>query len=110
MMVRIATIALATLLSFAGVSAAQKTEPWQKKALQKVKSENAVLDPKWRMPETNVLWVAMAADGTRRDGLAQYFCMLLMMAGPADEMKSVWIYDPSSYENGGTAMGMAACN
>ncbi len=105
-------LALATAVALTATAAQAATlQKWQKKALKDVKAEKTVLDAKWRMPETNVLWVAMAPDGGSRDGFADYLCMVLADSGaPEGDLKTVFIYDPSTYEAGaGSAMGMAAC-
>lgn len=103
----------ATLIAAAAASpamSASKSNAWQAKALKAIKAEKAVLDAKWRMPETNVLWVSMAPDGSRRDGIAQFLCMEFNRAGaPEGELKTVFIYDPANYQSGGKDMGMAAC-
>lgn len=103
---------LATLFLSAAVPALAETKPvkWQVAALKSVKAEKSVLAARWRMPETNVLWVSVAADGSRRDGFAEYLCMLFDDAGaPADELKTIFIYDPAGYKDGAREIGMAAC-
>ena len=106
-------LALSALIITATSSAAfgaTKLNPWQAKALKIVKAEKKVLDAKWRSPESNVLYVSMAPDGSRRDGFAEYLCMTFAEAGaPEGELKSVFIYDPLNYESGNQMMGMAAC-
>lgn len=96
--------AIATMIANTAVAA-----DWQTGALKEVKSEKTVLDAKWRMPSENVLWVSMAADGSSRDGFAEYLCGILSDTGPSDALKTVWIYDPATYKNGGNPMGKAAC-
>lgn len=100
---------VAAILAVATPFAAHAGADWQKKALSAVKAEKTVLDAKWRMPSQNVLWVAMLADGSSRDGFAEYLCEVITDAAPAGSLKTVWIYDPASYKAGGTAMGTAAC-
>ena len=97
-------------------AAAEKLQPWQEKALKLVKQEKKVLDAFWRMPSRNVLYVAMQPDGGRKDGFAEYLCMLLADAGaPKGQMKMVQIYDPATFRayrektGSGRSMGMAAC-
>lgn len=96
---------------FAGPASAEtQLKPWQREALKTVKSEKKVIDARWRMPQTNELWVSMKPDGTPRDGFAQYLCIVLTNAGaPQGELKTVWIYDPANFESGIQKMGMAAC-
>lgn len=100
---------IAAILVVATPLAAHAAADWQRKALSAVKAEKTVLDAKWRMPNQNVLWVAMAADGSSRDGFAEYLCEVITEAAPDGSLKTVWIYDPASYKAGGTAMGKAAC-
>ena len=100
---------IATLMA-STVVAKDKQEEWQTKALKAVKAEKTVIDARWRMAETNVLWVSMQADGSSRDGFAQYLCILLMKAGaPEGDLKTVWIYDPATFKTGGKEIGIAAC-
>lgn len=102
----------ALIVTAAGSTAfsAAKLNTWQVKALKIVKNEKKVLDANWRAPENNVLYVSMAPDGSRRDGFAQYLCMVFAKAGaPEGELKTVFIYDPVNYESGNQWMGMAAC-
>ena len=103
------TLAVAIAVLAANAAQASNLKAWQIDALDEVKAENTVLDARWRMPETNVLWVAMTPDGSRRDGFAQYLCMALGGA-PEGDLKTIFIYDPATYKDGiGEAMGMAAC-
>lgn len=105
----IIAILIASAAASAAVSAG-KPNAWQTKALKAVKAEKKVLDATWRAPETNVLYVSMMPDGSRRDGFAQYLCMLFTTAGaPEGELKTVFIYDPVNFESGNQSMGMAAC-
>ena len=106
----IAAFCLITAVAVSAATAKDKLDPWQIKALRAVKSEKAVIDARWRMPETNVLWVSMQPDGSSRDGFAQYVCMLLVEAGaPEGDLKTVWVYDPATFKAGGKEMGIAAC-
>ena len=100
---------IAAILFVATPFAAHAGADWQKKALSAVKAEKTVLDAKWRMSSQNVLWVAMATDGSRRDGFAEYLCEVIRESAPDEALKTVWIYDPASYKAGGAAMGTAAC-
>jgi len=97
-------------------TAAEDLKPWQKKALELVKKEKKVLDAFWRMPSRNILFIAMKPDGSRKDGFAQYVCMLLADAGaPKGELKMVEVHDPATFRayrektGSGGSMGMAAC-
>lgn len=105
-------IALLVSIAFANQAfAAQKLKPWQAKALELIKKEKKVVKAKWRRPGANVLHVAMQSDGSRRDGFAQYLCMVLPDAGaPKGELKTIFIYDPAAYKSdSGSTMGLAAC-
>lgn len=87
-----------------------KLENWQVKALKKVKAEKSVLDARWRSPEANMLYVSMMPNGYSRDGFAQSLCIFLIESGAPDgSLKTVWIYDPQSYNDGGKSLGVAAC-
>ena len=99
------------LVAFTQTAVAEDApQPWQAKALKTVKQEKKVIDARWRSAESNMLWVAVQPDGSNRDGFAQYLCMIFNKAGaPEGELKTVWIYDPASFEDGGKQIGMAAC-
>ena len=103
------------LLIAGGAVRAEDMKPWHENALRLVKAETKILDATWKSASANVLHAAMKSDGTRRDGFAQYLCMLFSDAGaPKGELKTVFIYDPATYEayqNGGSGsdIGIAAC-
>lgn len=110
MRTKLAAFFLITAFAVPTAFAQGTLNPWQVKALKAVKSEKSVVDARWRMPETNVLWISMQPDGSSRDGFAQYICILLVKAGaPEGDLKTVWIYDPDAFETGGKEMGIAAC-
>jgi len=97
-------------------AAEEKLKPWQIKALQLLKQEKKVLDAWWRMPSRNILFIAMRPDGTRKDGFAEYVCMLLADTGaPKGKLKIVEVHDPATFQaykehtGSGSSMGMAAC-
>ncbi len=97
-------------------TAEEKLKPWQEKALHLVKEEKKVLDAFWRMPSRNILYVAMQPDGGRKDGFAEYLCMLLADAGaPKEEPRIVEVFDPTTFRGyldktgSGSSMGIAAC-
>ena len=98
-------LGMSIALAVAPAQAKQELKPWQKKALALVKKEKKVLDAWWRDPEHNVLFVAMQPDGGRKDGFAEYICILLGHAGaPKGKLRSVYIYDPETfrrYKDGG---------
>lgn len=107
-----AWICLAVAIVFlSGLAHAGQLKPWQIRAATMVQAEKKVLAAKWRDPVMNVLHVAVQPNGSRREGFAQYLCMLLPDAGaPQGVLKTIFIYDPASYKSGsGSAMGIAAC-
>ena len=106
--------ALLIAVTFAAQANSEELKPWQAKALNMVKAEKKVMDARWKSPGANMLHVSMKSDGSSRNGFAQYLCMLFKDAGGPDDLKSVYIYDPATYEaykNGGSGsdMGLAAC-
>lgn len=65
-------IVAALIITTAAPASAETTlVKWQIAALKFVKAEKSVIDARWRLPEANVLWISMAADGSRRDGFAE---------------------------------------
>jgi len=84
-------------------------QPWQTEALKLVKAEKKVVNALWKDPVMNVLHVTMKANGTRRDGYAEYLCMLFSDAGAPKDLKSIMIYGAKTYEERRQEMGMAAC-
>lgn len=99
---------------FVGVANSETVQPWQARALKMVKAEKQVLDARWKSPSVNMLHVAMQPDGGSRNGFAEYLCMMFKQAGGPDGLKSVYIYDPATYnayKNGGSGsdIGLAAC-
>jgi len=116
LLIFIVLLALSGLALAAPTNANEKLKPWQQKALQLLKQEKKVVDAFWRMPSRNILFIAMQPDGGRKDGYAEYVCMLLADAGaPKGELKMVQVYDPATFRaykertGSGSSMGMAAC-
>lgn len=70
----LAAIALLTM-----VLPAQATDTWRDKAIALIKKEKKVQDAIWSAPGS--LWVAVADDGSTRDGYASYICLLTSDAG-----------------------------
>lgn len=72
---------------------------WRDVALQLVRKEAKVVEAMF--PHQDGLWVSVAPDGTPRDGLAQYICLLLHEAGmePGDFVV-VHIWDASAMVRG----------
>ncbi|SNY91430.1 hypothetical protein SAMN04515647_1651 [Cohaesibacter sp. ES.047] len=105
---RIALILAALILSTS--TQAAELAQWQQDALKLIKSEKKVIDARWKDPVVNAMHVTMASDGTRKDGYAEYLCMLFPDVGAPKDLKTITIYDDAAYKAGGVqSIGMAAC-
>lgn len=56
---------------------------WKAEALEEIKAEQNVVEAMWSRP--SILWVSMRDDGSRRDGYADYLCMVLRDHGKPDK-------------------------
>jgi len=86
-----------------------KLEPWQEKAIKLVKKEKKIIDARWSM--AGILWVSMKDDGSRRDGYAEYLCMVLNNAGkPKGRIIVISIFDHAAMQRGDLRkIGRAGC-
>ena len=66
-------MAMVALMFIAFVSHADNYD----KAMKEIKAEKKVLDASWGPYKGSSLYVAVENDGTKRDGYAQYLCMVL---------------------------------
>lgn len=82
--------AIAALL-YSSFAVADETD-WRQTAVDQLSEERAVVEAYWS--QNMSLWVSVVDDGSRRDGLAQYVCLVLPGAGkPKDTFIVVTIWD-----------------
>lgn len=86
-------LALAVILGLVmSVGSAAGEEAWRENAITLAKAEKKVIDATWAQAIS--FWVSVADDGTRRDGFAEYLCLVLTEAGrPAGEFVVVKVWD-----------------
>jgi hypothetical protein len=76
-------------------------EPWMTKALGLLKVEPKVVESPFNQDSPHSLWVSVDDDGTRRDGYAQYLCLVLYDAWmPVGGYTVVHVYDAAAIAAG----------
>ena len=89
-MFRLAAVAL---ISFPAAA-----QDWRDAALSEIAADDLVVEAMF--PQDRSLWVSVRPDGTNRDGLAEYFCVLTSMAGrPAGEFVVVRVLEAYKLAN-----------
>lgn len=73
------TFLTAALSMLAASPLAAATADWRDTATALIRQEKTVVDAMFTQPIS--LWVSMRDDGSRRDGFANYLCMVLYDAG-----------------------------
>lgn len=66
-------------------------------AMQEILSEKNILDASWGPYKGSSLYVSVKDDGTRRDGLAQYLCLILKDYGISSV--SIHVMNPVDMKN-----------
>ncbi|MCZ4273323.1 hypothetical protein [Maritalea porphyrae] len=94
------------LILFATASFA---ETWRETAINDALAEPKVHSAQWSQEES--FWIAVDDDGTRRDGFAEYTCLVLALAGkPQGEIIIVTVLDHNSMLQGNfKELGKKAC-
>lgn len=65
---------------------------WRDAALDEIRNEASVVEATF--PQNLSLWASMRDDGTRRDGFANYLCLILAEAGkPSGDLVIVHVWD-----------------
>lgn len=82
---------------------------WRKAALVEIAKEPKVEEAMWSQAIS--LWASVRDDGSRRDGYADYLCMLMLDAGKSDDdFVVVHIWDHSAMQAGDLReIGKADC-
>lgn len=76
---RIVTVTALGLICGTGSTSAQAS--WKENALQAVRDEKTVVEAIFPQGSNNSFWASMRDDGTRRDGFAEYICLVLHDSG-----------------------------
>lgn len=89
-------------LLFAGSSASQGNEAWREKAVQVIlNDEPKVVEAMFPNDAPNSFWVSMRDDGSRRDGFAEYLCLVMHQNGmPDGKLTVIRIWDAGAMARG----------
>lgn len=84
-------------------------ESWRETATKDALAEPKIHSAQW--PQEESFWIAVDDDGTRRDGFAEYTCLVLALAGkPQGEIIIVTVVDHNSSLQGNfKELGKKAC-
>lgn len=86
-------IMMSTLAALAMAGPAAAESDWREAALAAVQSEPKVVEAAWPNDSQTSFWVSVRDDGSRRDGYAEYLCMVLKSNGmPSGIMNGVTIH------------------
>lgn len=92
---------IACLLAAMLASSALAAEPWMNKALDLMKEEPKVVEALFNQDSARSFWVSMVDDGSRRDGFAEYLCIVLYDAGmPVGGFTVIHIWDAGAMASG----------
>lgn len=90
---------LAAAIGFASPAVAE--EPWMTRALGLLKAEPKIAESLFNQDSPRSLWVSVEDDGTRRDGYAEYLCLVLYDAGmPIGGYTVIHVYDAAAMAAG----------
>jgi len=75
-------------------------EIWKLKALKEVRKEKSVVEAMFPENANSSFWVSMRDDGSRRDGFAEYICLVLKDNGmPSAEFIVIRVWDSNRLAN-----------
>ncbi|WP_156334080.1 MULTISPECIES: hypothetical protein [unclassified Shinella] len=105
-MKRIGILALSLLLPLSVAA----DDAWRDKAIDLIRKEKVVVEAMF--PQRISLWVSVRDDGSRRDGLADYMCLLLSEAGmPKGDLVIIRILDAAALARDEmTELGKSECS
>ncbi len=76
-------------------AAAAFAEGWSERAVAEIKKEKMVVDAIFSAPQS--LWVSVTDDGSNRDGLAQYLCLVVNdQERPPNSIITISIWDAAA--------------
>ncbi|UVC08965.1 hypothetical protein IHQ71_28275 [Rhizobium sp. TH2] len=77
------------------ISSVSYADEWRSQAIEQIKTAKVVIDATFTQPSS--LWVSVHDDGTRRDGLAESFCVDLFSAGmPVGSSVIITVWDAAA--------------
>jgi hypothetical protein len=98
MVMGIRIVLLTGLLAFASPVAAAD---WQDKATGLIRSEPKVVEAMFPNESSGSFWASVRDDGSRRDGFAQYLCVVLFEAGmPVGQSVVIRVLDAAALVRG----------
>lgn len=72
----------------------KRDNSWRLKAVDEVSKEKLVFEAMFPNNSTSSFWVSMRDDGSRRDGFAEYLCLVLKETGmPVGKFVTIRIWD-----------------
>lgn len=84
--------AMTSALSIATMAFA--SEPWMDKSIAALHEEPKIVEVLFNQDSAQSLWISVQDDGTRRDGFAEYACVILHDSGmPIGGFTVIHIYD-----------------
>lgn len=88
-------VAAAQLL--AGSASAQVDNSWRERAVQVIADEPTVVEAMFPNDAPNSFWASMRDDGSRRDGFAEYLCLVMHQHGmPKGKLVVIRIWDAAA--------------
>lgn len=82
-------------------SPAAAEPPWMTKALGLLRTEPKIVESLFNQDSPRSLWVSVEDDGTRRDGYAEYLCLVLYDAEmPVGGYTVIHVYDAAAMTAG----------
>lgn len=92
---------LAAIVSVGNTSTANAQVSWKENALQAMRDEKSVFEAIFPDGSNNSFWASMRDDGTRRDGFAEYLCLVLFDSGmPKGSFLVIHIWDAAETSAG----------
>ena len=92
------------LLSAGSISisiAAAASQPWMAEAVDNLKKEKKISEVLFANDSPTSLWISVKDDGSRRDGYAEYACLVLHQSGmPKGQFTVVHVWDAAAMARG----------
>lgn len=85
----------------AAILIATASVPWMDKSLAALREEPKIVEVLFNQDSAQSIWISVVDDGTRRDGFAEYACVILHASGmPLGSFTVIHIYDAKSMAAG----------
>ncbi len=84
---------------------------WMKSAVSNLQKEKKIVEVAFANDRPTSLWISVRDDGTRRDGYAEYACLVLAQSGmPAGQFTVIHVWDAAAMARGEqTELGRYDC-